>query len=393
VATLARDFGSSDPRTPALLVCPECDLVQRVPAGGTWGAIACCRCGATLCRRIPRALDTTLALMVAAAVLFVIANVTPVMSLDMQGRHNEATLLGIAKALHGAGMTPVALLVALTVIVMPGLEILAMLWLLVPLRLGLAPEGLHVVSRTLAAVRPWAMVEVFTLAALVSIGRLGHLADLHLGVAFWAMGALMFVFALTDTVFDEHVLWEHAAALGQRPPAAGLRRVRKPDSLARTTALLVAAYALYLPANLLPILETGEIGGAKASDTILSGVVKLWHGGWWPLAVVILIASIVIPFAKLVVLTGLVVSVRRGGAARLRGRTRLYRLVDVIGKWSMIDIYVGGLLVGLVQFEAFASVAPGPAALAFGAVVVLTMLASQSFDPRLLWDAAGARRG
>jgi len=170
-------------------------------------------------------------------------------------------------------------------------------------------------------------------------------------------------------------------------------RSRKPEATARTTALLAAAYVLYLPANLLPILETGEIGGAKAADTILSGALKLWHGGWWPLAIVILIASIVIPFAKLVVLTWLVISVRRGSAARLRGRTRLYRLVDVIGKWSMVDIYVGALLVGLVQFEPLATVSPGPAAIAFGAVVVLTMLASHSFDPRLLWDAAGARRG
>jgi len=219
VATLASDIGSSEPLIPALLACPECDLLQRVPADRGWGAIACCRCGATLCRRIPRALDTTLALMIAAAVVFVVANVFPVMSLDMQGRHNEATLLGMARALHQAGMTIVAMLVALTVIVMPGLEILAMLWLLVPLKLGVAPEGLQIVSRTLAAVRPWAMVEVFTLAALVSIGRLGNLAELHLGVAFWAMGALMFLFALVDTMFDEHVLWQHVAELreGREP--------------------------------------------------------------------------------------------------------------------------------------------------------------------------------
>jgi paraquat-inducible protein A len=170
---------------------------------------------------------------------------------------------------------------------------------------------------------------------------------------------------------------------------------RKPASVSRTTAYLVAAYVLYLPANLLPILETGELGAPAAGDTILSGVVKLWHGGWWPLAVVILVASILIPFAKLAVLTWLVVSVRRGAATRRRARTRLYRLVDLIGKWSMVDIYVGALLVGLVQFQPLATAAPGPAAIAFGAVVVLTMLASHSFDPRLIWDAgaAGARRG
>lgn len=219
MATLARYFGSSEPGSPALLACPECDLVQRAPASHAWGAVTCCRCGATLYRLIPHALDATLALMIAAAVLYAVANLFPVMSLDMQGRHNEATLLDMAKALHDAGMTSVSLLVALTVVVIPGVEILAMLWLLVPLRLGVAPEGLHLVARTLAAVRPWAMVEVFTLAALVSIGRLGHLADLHLGAGFWAMGALMFLFALVDTIFDEHVLWAHAAAIrGAREP-------------------------------------------------------------------------------------------------------------------------------------------------------------------------------
>jgi paraquat-inducible protein A len=174
---------------------------------------------------------------------------------------------------------------------------------------------------------------------------------------------------------------------------ASALHARKPASLSRTAAFLAAAYALYLPANLLPILETGQLGGESDWDTIASGVVKLWLGGWWPLAIVILVASIVIPFAKLIVLTWLVLSVRRGSTARRRARTRLYRLVDVVGKWSMVDIYVGALLVGLVQFEPLASVSPGPAAIAFGAVVVLTMLASHSFDPRLLWDGDGARHG
>ena len=213
MATLASDFAPGEPGTPALLACPECDLLQRDPAQAAWGAVACCRCGATLYRRVPHALDATLALMVAAAILFAVANVFPVMSLDMQGRHNEATFLGMARALHDAGMTSVAFLVTATVVVMPGLEILAMLWLLLPLRLGVAPEGLEVVSRTLAAVRTRAIVEVFTLAALVSIGRLGHLGELELGAGFWAMGAVMFLFALTDTIFDEHALWARAGEI------------------------------------------------------------------------------------------------------------------------------------------------------------------------------------
>jgi paraquat-inducible protein A len=216
VATLARDIGSgfeTPGLTPGLLACPECDLLLRRPAAAASADVACPRCGATLYRRVPRALDATLALMIAAAVVFAVANVHPVMSLEMQGRENAGTLLGLAKALHEAGMSSVAVLVAATLIVMPGLEILAMLYLLVPLRLGRAPEGLAAVSRTLFAVRPWVMVEVFTLAALVSIGRLANLAELELGAGFWAMGALMFLFAVSHSIFDEHALWECAAAI------------------------------------------------------------------------------------------------------------------------------------------------------------------------------------
>jgi paraquat-inducible protein A len=212
VATLARD-ADTGLETARLLACPECDLLQHAPAAGATGEVACPRCGATLYRRYRGALDATLALMIAAAVLFAVANVYPVMSLELQGRENSGTLLGMAQALHEEGVTSGAILVALTVVVMPGLEILAMLYLLVPLRLGRVPEGLAIVSRALFAVRPWVMAEVFILAALVSIGRLGNIADLELGAGFWAMGAVMFLFAVTDTIFDEHTLWERAAAI------------------------------------------------------------------------------------------------------------------------------------------------------------------------------------
>ena len=167
---------------------------------------------------------------------------------------------------------------------------------------------------------------------------------------------------------------------------------RKPYSIARTWALVIAAYVLYLPANLLPIVETGSLGKEKDWDTIIVGVIKLWQDGWWPLSVVILIASIAIPLGKLLALTYLLICARRGSATNRRGPARLYRLIEVIGKWSMVDIYALAILVALVQFQPAATVAPGPGAIAFGAVVVLTMLASRSFDPRLLWDSGGFAR-
>ena len=212
MATLAR-YVDTGFETARLLACPECDLLLHGPAAVATGEVACPRCGATLYRRYRWALDATLALMIAAAVLFAVANAYPVMSLELQGRETSGTLLGMAQALHEEGVTSGAILVALTVVVMPGLEILAMLYLLVPLRLGRVPEGLAIVSRALFAVRPWVMAEVFILAALVSIGRLGNIADLELGAGFWAMGAVMFLFAVTDTIFDEHTLWERAAAI------------------------------------------------------------------------------------------------------------------------------------------------------------------------------------
>ena len=165
---------------------------------------------------------------------------------------------------------------------------------------------------------------------------------------------------------------------------------RKPDSFVRTWALLITSYMLYLPANMLPVLETRSLGDST-HDTILGGAIRLWSQGAWPLSLVIIVASFVVPLAKMFVLTWLLLSATDEPAHVLR-RTRLYRLVDFIGRWSMVDIYVGGLLVGLVQFYPFADVTVGPAAPAFAAVVVLTMLASQNFDPRLLWDAAAATR-
>jgi paraquat-inducible protein A len=160
---------------------------------------------------------------------------------------------------------------------------------------------------------------------------------------------------------------------------------RNPDSVSRCWSLLIAAYILYIPANLLIMMETGSIMNYR-KDTILSGVVHLWETGSWGIATVVFIASITIPLLKLFSLTLLLVSVQRRSKWHPKQRTRLYRLLEFVGRWSMLDIYVVTLLASLVQLGAMATVKAGPAALAFGAVVILTMLASTQFDPRLIWD-------
>lgn len=162
---------------------------------------------------------------------------------------------------------------------------------------------------------------------------------------------------------------------------------RKPASLARTWALLIAATLVYIPANLLPIMRTKTLFKDRY-DTIVSGVVTLWNAGSWDLATIVFVASVVVPLAKIAILAVLLLSVQKGWLSGRRRRTHLYRMVEWVGQWSMLDIFVVVLLVALVQFSTFAQVQPGPGAIAFGAVVVLTMLAAQSFDPRLIWDAA-----
>ncbi|WP_019448651.1 paraquat-inducible protein A [Cupriavidus sp. BIS7] len=161
---------------------------------------------------------------------------------------------------------------------------------------------------------------------------------------------------------------------------------RKPASLARTWAFLLAAYILYIPANLLPVMVTQSILGVQR-DTILSGVLYLWLSGSHMLAGVVLVASIVVPLLKMMILTLLLVSVHLKSTWRIRQQTRLYGLVEVIGRWSMLDIFVVALLASLVRAGALATIIPGAGALAFASVVVMTMLASLSFDPRLLWDS------
>ena len=161
---------------------------------------------------------------------------------------------------------------------------------------------------------------------------------------------------------------------------------RKPNSLARTWALVCAATILYIPANVLPMTITSALGTTQ-SDTIMSGVIYFIHSGSWEIAAVIFIASVFVPLLKLLILVILLISVQLRSSWRPKDRTALYRLTEMVGRWSMLDVYVVTILVALVKLGAVASIEAGPAAVYFAAVVVITMIAAESFDPRLIWDA------
>jgi paraquat-inducible protein A len=201
---------------------------------------------------------------------------------------------------------------------------------------------------------------------------------------------------MTTTAARSGLLVCHACAQLQRPAGehaemgcvrcgAGLHW-RKPDSLLVSWLFLAAAAALYLPANLLPVIESGSLFDPTHTDTIMSGVRFLWDGGDAFIAAIIFIASIVLPAAKLIALTMLLVTTQRRSTWRPELRAAIYRTMESVGRWSMVDIFVAAVLVALVQFKTIAQVEAGPGATAFAAVVLFTMFASMSFDPRLIWD-------
>jgi len=406
----------------ALTGCHQCGLLQRLPPVPAGGVASCGRCRAVLYRNRPNGMDRALALTLTGLILFWIANSFPFLAFEMQGQATRVTLLSEVGELFHQGKPIIGVLVFATSFLAPGLLLVLLAAILVPLRLGTVPVFLPPLLRVLTRLTPWVMVEVFLLSILVALVKLAGMASIVLGISLWAIAGLMFVLAAIFANLDFHDLWDrvappssfpdlwapgtrpitcHTCGLVNPPPAdagAGAdsrcRRCgaflhpRKPHSLQRTWALVIAASVCYLPANLLPIMISGY-GGWFRADTILGGVIYMLLHGNWGLALIIFLASILVPMIKIVILFYLLVSVR--SHKRPRDRTRLYRVTEVIGKWSMVDIFVVTIMATLVNLGNWGIVRVGPGAVFFGAVVVLTMLAAMSFDPRLIWDAAEKR--
>ncbi|MES2437660.1 MAG: paraquat-inducible protein A [Verrucomicrobiota bacterium] len=173
--------------------------------------------------------------------------------------------------------------------------------------------------------------------------------------------------------------------LGHCPRCGSHLHLRKPDSIQRTVALMAAATALYIPANILPIMTVVELG-TVTENTIISGMLAFWRQGAYPIALVIFTASILIPLLKIVALTWLCLAASGKLHPSPTMLAKIYWFTELLGRWSMVDIFVVGILVALVQLGNYMTITPGPGALAFAGVVVLTMFAAMSFEPRLLWD-------
>ena len=403
-----------------MIACHECGTVQHMRALPEGGAARCARCGATLYRQRRDSIEHTLLLTLAALILFVIANTFPFLTFELEGNADTSTLLTGVRSLYAQGMWPLAVLVLLTATVVPLAWLLSTAYVMLPLRLGRVPWGVAHVFRFTELLRPWAMMEVYLLGVIVAYVKLSDLARLELGIALFAFVGLIVVMIAAEAALEPHEIWRRlgpqASArqlrcrrgralischncdqLALMPPLPGRATAhcprcgatmhrRKPNSLARTWALVVAAAILYIPANLLPVMTLIHFGRGEP-DTILSGVKQLIGAGMWPVALLVFFASITVPVLKLIGLTFLLITTQRRSRWRLRDRGLMYRIIEQVGRWSMVDIFMISILVALVNLGTIATIEPDVGAICFAAVVIITMFASMSFDPRLIWDA------
>jgi paraquat-inducible protein A len=416
-------------RTPQRLhECPDCGLFQVVPPLDPGERASCLRCAAVLRQARHDPLTRALAFNLAALSLFGVACLMPLMSVSTAGMQLTADLFSGPYGLQRHGVGELALVVLFTTVAAPLLKLLSMTYVLLGLRMKRPPKHLRSVFGWVEWLRPWSMIEVYLLGVFVAFVKLRDLVHIDVGVATYALGALMLTMVAADALLDPLAVWEeierravargridHAAVaatvLGQGavgcetchlvslptaaashcPRCASALHARKPNSVARTWALMIAATILYVPANVYPVLTVIQLG-AGAPSTILGGVEELLASGLYPLAALVFFASILVPVLKLISLSILLICTQMGWIARLRDRTVLFRLVRSIGRWSMIDIFMESILIALVQFGSVVTIDPGIGAVAFAAVVILTMFAAESFDPRLMWDEASPAR-
>jgi paraquat-inducible protein A len=199
---------------PTLLACPECDCLQHAAPALPVGALAeCAQCGSPLYRNKPHSVDHTLAFFIGAAILFSIANLHPLLALDAQGIRTSATLLGASQALFDHGETTLAILVFMTTILFPAVEIAAMLYMLAPLHRGVVPRHLALAFRAVEAVRPWGMIQVFMVGTLVSLVKLAHIATIIPGTALYSLGGVILLFSAAEAAYEPRMLWARAEEL------------------------------------------------------------------------------------------------------------------------------------------------------------------------------------
>lgn len=392
--------------------------------------LLCPRCRHRLTFRVLQPSQRVVAYSVSCLMMLILSISFPFMSFSVKGLSQEITLFHAVEMLDQFKYFLIAFVLLATVLILPAIYISLILYLY--LKAGSASSHLcserqrrriRLLCRVLFRVEPWLMVDVFLIGVLVSLVKISSLADIGLGSSFWAFCVYSVLVVKCVSLIDRFWLWNQfippqpveGVKAGDthldgnhtschvchqiNPESAGkhtgcircgsLLHPYHPElNLQRSWALLVTSVIFYIPANLYPMMNTVSFG-SNTPTTILEGILLLWDMGSYPVAVVIFIASMFIPLAKMFILGWLFLSAKK--AQSLPGkdvmqRIKIYRMTEFIGRWSMVDIFVVSLMAALVQLQNLMAVYPGPAAVSFAIVVIFTMLSAMVFDPRDLWQ-------
>jgi paraquat-inducible protein A len=370
--------------TPALgqsLVCHECGLTVTLPPLISKQKAHCPRCSFHLTTYRDRADQWVCALALTALFFFIASLPFEFLAFSVNGQSHQIALLNSVEILFAEDFAALGIIQAIAILVLPGSILVAVLYLTLPLQFGQPWPKSAWVATWVFRLLPWAMAEIFLIGTLVSLIKISALADIDIGPSFYAY--VLFTLSMTIMLMylDQHQL-SVALKINTQHHSKPLQRSQ---SIQSTWALLCTAMLLYIPANFLPIMVTTTLGQPQPS-TIIGGVVVLWQMGSYPIAVVIFVASVLVPVAKLVILSWLNLSIQQAHTAHHHERMVLYRFTEFIGRWSMIDVFVVAILVSLIQLGNVMSIQPGYAALAFCGVVITTMFAAINFDTRLIWQ-------
>jgi paraquat-inducible protein A len=394
------------------IACSHCGTVQELPPVPSGSVALCPVCDNHVERSAGRSLNTALACTLATLILLFPANLLPLMSVSLLGVTRTSRIgSGVVSLWHGHWVV-VAALVGACAVILPVVRFGLLSVVLACLRLHCRPRWLGSAFRWAMTLDFWAMQDVFLLGAAVGYSRVSANLDVTIGSGGICLILAALLSMLSRASLDRRMTWRAIMAdpgmletggrvisctvcylafpaeqEGSRCSRCNARlSARKPDSAVRTAALLIAGLALYVPANLFPMSSDVQLG-ALTPHRIIDGIRELAQAGLWPLGVLIFCTSIAIPLLKLASLGWLLVSVRLRSRRHLVFKTKLYRAVDEIGRWSSIDVFTIAVFLPLLQFGTLISSRADIGAPAFMLVVVLTMLASQTFDPRTVWDA------
>ena len=385
--------------------------MQLLPVVAGKQTVVCRRCDSTLAGPATGRIESPLALSASALLLLLAAIVWPLMTVSSLGAQRQSWLETCVSALWGQGFLSLATLVATFTVVLPCIYLSVLVWILLALRLDFGGP-LGPMFRWVQHLRPWMMIEVYLVGCFVAYSRIKVVSTIEIGIGGWCLLGAALVFLLSLTQLDERTVWEALPVNGvadrghdtiacdvcdliatdtregsRCPRCEATLHIRKPDAFRRTTALVIAGFLLYVPANIIPVLTTVRLGRAD-ENTIMSGVLELVHNDLWPLAIIVFSASIILPLLKLCGLTWMLLATRLRSRRLLVGRTRFYRMIDLVGRWSNIDVFAVSVLIAALRFGALTEVHAGNGLVAFAAVVIITMVATSSFDTRLMWDVA-----